>query len=795
MPLVISFVLRRFVVIRFVVFFLLMALTSPLAAGTLEPTEAGQRWKLGLRLELFTDPSRQMTAAQVAGAQGWVQSQVEVPNFGFSTDSHWARFSLRNPHTVPKAWILEVGSSLIDEVSLFAADPQGNWIEHRNGESVPFSQREFFFKNPIFEIKLAPGESQDFMIQFFDEGSTPYPVELWEVKTHFQQAQQEQFILGIYFGILLAIFSYNLLLWVSTREENYYAYVAYIGCFLLFTIGWFGAGQEYIYPDLDIWWINRLTGFFLTGAMYWMGRFSQVFLETQRHTPRMDRLIHWVSFGFLAAAISFWVPGMYLIGVLLVSQLTLILASILLVTSLLCLRAKVRSARFYLVAYTLLLISVAIAALRTAGIAPTNALTDFSVLIGSALEMILLAFSVADRFNQLKIEKESAQSEKIQIQQNLTNQLEINVAERTTELQKAVETKDRFFSIIAHDLRSPIGSLDVIFNQLTKAPSDIDLDLYQSIRSTTTHTNRLLDNLLTWARNQKGEVEYRPQNCQLSQLIESAISPLAEAGRIKGVEISQDCHQNLYAWADPSMLATVIRNLVSNAIKFTGRGGEIQVSASLQVDEIRVEVRDTGVGIDADTLDKLFRLGETISSLGTNQESGTGLGLVLCKEFVEKNQGRIGVESKLDHGSRFWFTLPKGVAQKREGEGWIGRLKSLDVMVVEDNPLHVQSTHKALEDYNLVALAIDGPRAVEKGLGMSGGLILMDIELPGFNGIEAARQIWAQAPVRPWIIALTSYSQKEVEAQSGGLRFDGYLGKPLDRDELMLALYPLLNES
>jgi len=375
-------------------------------------------------------------------------------------------------------------------------------------------------------------------------------------------------------------------------------------------------------------------------------------------------------------------------------------------------------------------------------------------------------------------------------------QTKAQLAQQSYELSEANKTKDTFFSIIAHDLKSPIGSLSVILNDLTQKPADITDELYESIRSTAKTTSQLLADLLTWARNQRGEVECKPVNCQVSQIGKSTLEILQEAARLKGLQITLDCDDHIYAWADPGMLATVIRNLLSNAIKFTPSGGKIQILTQVQAEQIRVEVVDTGIGMNEDTINKLFSIDQKVtSSQGTNQETGTGLGLVLCRDFVEKNQGQIGVESQPGQGSRFWFTLPVGKAQEQTPEGWIDRLNSLGVLVVEDNLIHQQSTKKALEDFNLLGLATDGPEGVRQTLELSPDLVLMDIDLPGFTGVEAASRIRSQTKGATWIFALTSFSQKEVEAQAGGVRFDGYLSKPLDKDELMLALYPLLTES
>lgn len=169
----------------------------------------------------------------------------------------------------------------------------------------------------------------------------------------------------------------------------------------------------------------------------------------------------------------------------------------------------------------------------------------------------------------------------------------------------------------------------------------------------------LLENLLEWSRSQTNKIENNPQKFDISVILKNNVELLAEIASNKGVELSMNSTENIFAYADVNMITTVIRNLTSNAIKFTPGGKKILLSAEKIDDKIEVSVSDNGIGISEKDQEKLFRLDVQHTTLGTSNEKGTGLGLILCKEFVEKNSGEIWVESEPGKGSSFRFTIPQ----------------------------------------------------------------------------------------------------------------------------------------
>lgn len=229
-------------------------------------------------------------------------------------------------------------------------------------------------------------------------------------------------------------------------------------------------------------------------------------------------------------------------------------------------------------------------------------------------------------------------------------------------LKELNATKDKFFSIIAHDLKSPFNNIVVLSNLLVEQVQSNDhesVEEYASlIGSSTQQAMSLLVNLLDWSRSQTGRLVCTPEYIDLVSIVNETEALLSESLRQKSIVLKKELPRTLLAHADKVMISTVLRNLISNAIKFTKPYGQITISSRKTETELEIAVMDTGVGMNEETLSKLFRIEESISTKGTGNERGTGLGLILCREFIEKHNGSIRAESEPGIGSVFTFTIP-----------------------------------------------------------------------------------------------------------------------------------------
>ncbi len=230
------------------------------------------------------------------------------------------------------------------------------------------------------------------------------------------------------------------------------------------------------------------------------------------------------------------------------------------------------------------------------------------------------------------------------------------------ELKENNATKDKLFSIIAHDLKNPIGNIlmisELMANSMKNQENETSEELLAMIGSQAKETMNLLETLFEWAKSQTGQINYKPEILNLQKIIEQVVEIHNPAALLKGINFDIVQPDEIFVFADPNMLQAVLRNLITNAIKFTNQGGLISITAEILPDSSKITVADNGVGMDIKTQKSLFHIDTTLTTTGTANEKGTGLGLIICKEFIEKHGGRIRVESEPGKGSKFIFNLP-----------------------------------------------------------------------------------------------------------------------------------------
>jgi len=231
------------------------------------------------------------------------------------------------------------------------------------------------------------------------------------------------------------------------------------------------------------------------------------------------------------------------------------------------------------------------------------------------------------------------------------------------ELRELNATKDKFFSIMAHDLKSPLSIFALATDTLVKEYDNLDRDDLNEylidLKDNAQNIYGLLENLLTWSRTQRGKINFTPDIFDLKFIIDGNVQLYQAAAHTKNVEIINLVTDEIRVYSDSNLINTILRNLINNAVKFTSADGKITVSVDSNIKYFQVNVTDTGVGMSELVVDNLFNLDFNTTTLGTDNEKGTGLGLIVCKEFIKLIGGEIWAKSKLGEGTTFSFTIPK----------------------------------------------------------------------------------------------------------------------------------------
>lgn len=352
----------------------------------------------------------------------------------------------------------------------------------------------------------------------------------------------------------------------------------------------------------------------------------------------------------------------------------------------------------------------------------------------------------------------------------------------TQNLIKLNETKDRFISIISHDLRTPFSSIlgftDLLAND-EELTEDERKQYVRYIQESSRSMLALVNSLLDWTRLQTGRIKFEPQKIDVSKIVIDSINALSGTAMQKGIEVTSLVNQSLHLFVDKSLILQVFNNLISNAIKFTNKGGLIQIISEAVTNSrfVKFVIKDTGVGIKQEDLNKLFSVDAKFTSEGTAGEKGSGLGLSLVKEIIEKHGGTISVQSEYGKGTEFIFTLP---------------IASSNILIVDDNKtdrlLYSKILKNITPDYE-VEVASDGKEAIQKILSSPPALVITDHAMPVMNGYEFVVELKKMdLKGKPPVIVLSSDIDRAVINDYNEVGIEFVFQKPVNIGSFKLAI-------
>ena len=596
---------------------------------------------------------------------GEVQSAFDAtplksPNFGFDHRPYWFRIELTHPPSGPL--MLEINQPSLDYISVFTKTSVDTvWKEQKAGHA--YSPRTNDYGGIVYAFPIDPDiENNTIYVRVETIVSMAVPI-LIKPKSEYNAHQMTRMLLlGVFFGLMFIMASYNFLLYLFLKDTSYLFYVGATIMGLCASLVLNGFGYYFIWPNnpaLD----QHIYLTFGSLSMVFSSRFAANFLNLKKFDPKMNAFLWVICFASLLLAILslfYTATELLLFGRLLV----IITFPSYIIIGLRTYFKGYTTAIYYVIAWIPYMLGIILMTFRGAGLIGEHWVTAYGIEFGGAIEVVLLSFALAARIKGMRKEIAEKELEKEQFKTRLLSEqrevLEQKVEERTQELKEANATKDKFFSIIAHDLRSPMIALQGVGQKLEyfirKEKLEKLLEMGAKIDQSIDQLNHLLNNLLNWATSQTGGVPHHPTRLDLHALVNENIELYRSLAESKGINIVCNISEK-FVFADINTTSTIIRNLLSNALKFTRDGGEIKISTQQKDGLVEIEIEDQGMGMDKQTLAQLFN-SNVKGQIGQRGEKGFGLGLKLCNEFVQMNGGHIAVKSKLNIGTKFTVTLP-----------------------------------------------------------------------------------------------------------------------------------------
>ena len=384
-----------------VIFFLFL---TPLFSWTIDTGSILDSRIIGKDLEIFEDPSATLTFSQAVHFKSFEPYTSDVPAFGFSRSAYWVRFSLSNTTGVNKPMVLKVSFPLLDRIDFCEVGVPECRV---TGIKFPFSQRDILNRNFLFKINLNPGEVRTIYMRFVASDSLQFPLTLYTEDAFNRDDHYEQFGLGIYYGIILVMAFYNFFILLTVRDRGYFYYVIYILVFGLFLFSQYGLAFEFLWPEFTS-GAGKMNPFLAAFLEFSILLFTGQFLNTKVNSPLLHRLmIIQMIFALLTMGLSWIIDLTY--GAFLVLVLGITASITVLSSGIAGLFRSFRPARYFMIAFSMLVIGAISYALKTFGILPVNFFTVYGMQMGSALEVTLLSLGLADRMSGLIKEKDAAQ--------------------------------------------------------------------------------------------------------------------------------------------------------------------------------------------------------------------------------------------------------------------------------------------------------------------------------------------------------------------------------------------------
>jgi len=666
---------------------------------------------IGRYISILEDQEDTLTIQQVLGIdQMFVASEAENPNQGLTRAAYWLKLKVRN-ETDEKRLLLQIESPLLDFVAFYY--PVGNTYQVRqSGEVYGFGARKYKSQNYIFDLEIPRGETYTYFLKIKSSEQIQLPMRIGHAKGILEANSIGDLLSGIYFGIIAIMIFYNLFIYVTIREKSYLYYVLYITFVGLTQACLHGYTFRYLWPD-SVW--LAVHSIFFIPALSGISAIAFVnnFLQVRKFMPRGFRF-SLVLAGVYSLGLLLGIAGVYSIAYRINDLVALLLSFYILWVAIALSRKGYRPAKFFLLAWSFFLASIFIFVMKSVGLLPGNNLTNYILEMGSAIEVTLLSFALADRINIMRREKEDSQkqaldtikeNERIVSQQNII--LESKVKERTSELettnkdlkeaQVQLVNAEKMASLgqltagIAHEINNPInfvisnvnplkrdiGEILQVLNRYDEIKDDKDLSeklqeigdlkkkldtdyliqeiglLLRGIDEGAVRTSEIVKGLQNFSRLDEDGLKM----ANIHTGIDATLLLLNSTLDGKKIKVIKEYGNFGEVECYPGKLNQVFMNILNNAIQAIDESSEkkeIRIKTSIEKGTLRISIKDTGPGMNEETRNRVFEPFFTTKNVG----EGSGLGLSIVYGIIEKHKGKIEVESAPGKGTEFIILLP-----------------------------------------------------------------------------------------------------------------------------------------
>ena len=663
------------------------AADSVLDAGQIGEAPAA----LAKYFEVLEDPSRQLSLAdvqkpEIAARFNATRAVAEALNFGISDSAFWLRMKVRNSSNSATDQLLEVSYPRLIRVDFFGVSPGLPDRAIASGYSRPFEDRVYKHRFFIFPVAMPAQSEQVIYLRVESRTSVEVPAKLWNRSAFHHYERIDYMAQAAFFGMAAAMMLFNLLLLISLRDRGYLFYILFVGSNVLAVASSTGLGIEYLWGDTPAWSTisfaiaAHLTGIFLLAFMRHM-------IGTASLLPRFDKVLKLVIVIHALACMGTFIS--YQIAATL--AMTIGTALLILFVALVGCFNRQRSAYVFLAAFSMLLIGVIVLALRIWGVLPTNFITVSGLQLGAAVEMIVLAFALADRFHVLRAEKEKAQAQIVESLRSSERVLEARVEERTAELSATVARLQRtqddlvhaeklaslgsLVAGVSHELNTPIGNALTTASTMQDDAKDFQravtdgsvkrstldgfvlrsVDMSALLVRSCYRAAHLISSFKQVAVDQTSEHQ---RQFDLLTLVEDNVASLRPSFKGATWDIEVDVPSGINCDSYPGPLGQVLVNLIQNAAVHAFESkptGLLRISASATAGTVEIIVSDDGDGMSKETLARIFEPFFT-TRLG---KGGSGLGLVICRNIVTGVLGgQLIATSQPGAGSQFAVRFP-----------------------------------------------------------------------------------------------------------------------------------------